>query len=50
MLQLNRPRLFPYTSSTSPDHEVTPINDLFRPHDCIPLVVYITVVQVFVFW
>jgi hypothetical protein len=30
-------------------HEVSPINDLFLPHDCIRPVVSLTVVQVFVF-
>jgi hypothetical protein len=31
--------------TSSSGHEVRPINDLFRPHDCIHLVVSLTVVH-----
>jgi hypothetical protein len=37
------------SSSSSSGHEVRPINDPFRPHYCIPLIVSLTVVHVFVF-
>jgi hypothetical protein len=37
------------SSSSSSGHEVRPINDLFRPHDCIPPVGCLTAVQIFVF-
>jgi len=34
---------------SSSGHEVRPINDLFRPHDCIRSVVPLMVIQVFLF-
>jgi hypothetical protein len=37
------------SSSSSSGHEVIPINDLFRPHNCTHPIVSLTVVQVFVF-
>jgi hypothetical protein len=37
------------SSSSSSSREVRPINDLFRPHDCIRPVVSLTVFQVFSF-
>jgi hypothetical protein len=36
---------FSPSSSSYSVHEVRPINDLFRPHDYIPLVVFLTVVH-----
>jgi hypothetical protein len=37
------------SSSSSSCHHVRPINGLFKSHHCIPPVVSLTVVQVFVF-
>jgi hypothetical protein len=37
------------SSSSSSGHEVSPINDLFRTHDFIRLVISIEVVRVFAF-
>jgi hypothetical protein len=41
--------IFLNLSSFPSGHEFRPTNDLFRPHDCVRLVVPLTVVQVFVF-